>query len=142
MWIETNMPIYEYVCPHCHKTFEEWLKVGGDDAERPCPECGRAAPRVLSPTTFILKGGGWYVTEYGSHRGTDKEGAAPSGGNADGKGSRAEKETAPAPAVAAKEQKAAPEKGNVSAGKAVPPGPAPVAGGNAASAGASAGAAG
>jgi putative FmdB family regulatory protein len=135
------MPIYEYVCPHCHKTFEEWLKIGGDVADRPCPECGILAPRVLSPTTFILKGGGWYVTEYGSHRGADKEGAAPSGENADGKGPRAEKDPAPAPAVAAKEQKgAAPEKGNVSAGKAVPP--APVASGNAASAGASAGGAG
>ena len=89
------MPIYEYVCPECRKTFEEWLRIDDDNAERPCPECGLAAPRVLSPTTFILKGGGWYATEYGSRKaedaagtegsakkeGTAKAEAANSGGN-------------------------------------------------------------
>lgn len=62
------MPIYEYACPHCHKTFEEWLKSSDDQTSSfPCPLCGQDAPRIISQTTFILKGGGWYATEYGTH---------------------------------------------------------------------------
>lgn len=72
------MPIYEYACPHCQKTFEEWLKSDDDAATHPCPICGVPAPRVISHTSFILKGGGWYVTEYGSHH-AETESAEPSG---------------------------------------------------------------
>lgn len=61
------MPIYEYNCPHCHKNFEEWLKADDDASSHPCPTCGASSPRIISQTTFILKGGGWYVTEYGPH---------------------------------------------------------------------------
>lgn len=61
------MPIYEYACPQCHKNFEEWLKLDDDASSHPCPHCGASASRIISQTTFILKGGGWYVTEYGSH---------------------------------------------------------------------------
>ena len=59
------MPIYEYHCPHCGKTFEEWLKTSGnssaDASAYPCPSCGTASPRILSSTSFLLKGGGWFV---------------------------------------------------------------------------------
>lgn len=58
------MPIYEYQCPHCGKTFEEWLKTSGSSADAsmcPCPSCGTASPRILSSTSFLLKGGGWFV---------------------------------------------------------------------------------
>jgi putative FmdB family regulatory protein len=65
---DTIMPIYEYICPHCHNTFEEWLKSDDSNAEHPCPQCGKSAHRQISQTSFILKGGGWYVTEYGSHK--------------------------------------------------------------------------
>ena len=61
------MPIYEYQCPHCRKKFEEWLKSDDDASTHPCPACGVPSPRIISQSTFILKGGGWYVTEYGSH---------------------------------------------------------------------------
>lgn len=61
----TQMPIYEYHCPHCGKTFEEWLKTSGnssaDASAYPCPSCGTASPRILSNTSFLLKGGGWFV---------------------------------------------------------------------------------
>ncbi len=70
------MPIYEYHCPHCRKNFEEWLKSDDDASMHPCPTCGASSPRIISQTTFILKGGGWYVTEYGSHH-TESEGASP-----------------------------------------------------------------
>lgn len=69
------MPIYEYQCPHCRKRFEEWLKSDDDASTHPCPTCGESSPRIISQSTFILKGGGWYVTEYGSHH-TESEAAS------------------------------------------------------------------
>lgn len=70
------MPIYEYHCPHCRKNFEEWLKSDDDASTHPCPTCGESSPRIISQTTFILKGGGWYVTEYGSHHAESEDASA------------------------------------------------------------------
>ena len=58
------MPIYEYRCKECQQVFEEWQK---DFAEHEfsCPVCGGASERLISNTSFVLKGGGWYVTDYG-----------------------------------------------------------------------------
>ncbi len=57
------MPIYEYCCQECRHIFEEWQK---DFTERDmtCPICGGQAKRLISNTAFILKGSGWYVTDY------------------------------------------------------------------------------
>lgn len=57
------MPIYEYSCSNCSHVFEEWQK-GFEDREAQCPECGMASRRLISSTAFILKGSGWYVTDY------------------------------------------------------------------------------
>ena len=59
------MPIYEYQCPNCQKVFEEWTHVTDMQAQEPCPDCGTPSPRVMSHTSFVLKGGGWYVSDYG-----------------------------------------------------------------------------
>lgn len=59
------MPIYEYACPSCGKTFEEWLHSGSDSETMPCPLCGALSSRVISNTSFILKGGGWFASSYG-----------------------------------------------------------------------------
>ncbi len=58
------MPIYEYRCKECQQVFEEWQK---DFAEHQfsCPVCGGGSDRLISNTSFVLKGGGWYVTDYG-----------------------------------------------------------------------------
>lgn len=61
------MPIYEYHCTHCNSTFEEWLKVSEADSAQKCPTCGVDAQRLVSHTSFVLKGSGWYVTEYGKN---------------------------------------------------------------------------
>ncbi len=64
------MPIYEYRCPECHQVFEEWRKhVEDSDVTHACPVCSAQAKRLISNTSFALKGEGWYVTEYGSHKG-------------------------------------------------------------------------
>ena len=73
------MPIYEYRCNECQQVFEEWSKHFEDtSATRPCPICKGVSRHIISNTSFALKGGGWYTTEYGSHKGRDNgAGAKP-----------------------------------------------------------------
>lgn len=77
------MPIYEYRCSDCEQIFEEWLKTF-DEAPRSCPVCGGRADRIVSNTSFVLKGGGWYVTDYGNRSTTDAHAGA--GADASGNG--------------------------------------------------------
>ena len=78
------MPIYEYRCLKCNKVFEEWHRHIDDDLSHACSECQGTAERLVSSTTFMLKGGGWYVTDYGSrknepvHGGTDSSSSGKS----------------------------------------------------------------
>lgn len=62
------MPIYEYHCRACGHEFEVIQKIT-DRPIRKCEECGRLqAKRGISQTSFVLKGSGWYATEYGNHK--------------------------------------------------------------------------
>lgn len=81
------MPIYEYQCPKCHSIFEEWVKMSEAHGQEPCPECGTLSPRLISHTSFVLKGGGWYVTDYGYRKGVKDEDSSPSSGSSEGSGS-------------------------------------------------------
>ncbi len=66
------MPIYEYRCEHCGD-FEEMQRI--------CPRCKRKVRRLISNTSFQLKGSGWYVTDYprgGRGNGGKKEGGKES----------------------------------------------------------------
>ena len=72
------MPIYEYRCNACNKVFEEWHKHADDIQAMPCPACKGEAERLISNTTFMLKGGGWYVTDYGNRKNEPAESAASS----------------------------------------------------------------
>lgn len=96
------MPIYEYRCPKCQKIFEEWSHITEDHPEEPCPDCGTASPRIMSSTSFVLEGGGWYVTDYGYRKGVKDEKkdsssdapAAKASDNASTAGSTASKDNA------------------------------------------------
>ena len=58
------MPIYEYQCEKCGNVFEMWQKVS-DGAPRACPKCkGRKITKLISHTSFQLKGTGWYATDF------------------------------------------------------------------------------
>lgn len=61
------MPIYEYSCTQCHQTEEIMQKVGEDNPKL-CSKCGAADSlvKVVSATSFQLKGGGWYKDLYAS----------------------------------------------------------------------------
>jgi putative FmdB family regulatory protein len=59
------MPIYEYQCENCHKLTETLLRAG-EKGPRKCAHCGGKLSRVISRTSFQLKGGGWYKDLYAS----------------------------------------------------------------------------
>lgn len=67
------MPIYEYRCTQCKNVFEEWSKSVGDHGDAICPKCRGNAVQIISDTSFILKGGGWYVTEYGNQKNKNQD---------------------------------------------------------------------
>ncbi|QLA20351.1 FmdB family zinc ribbon protein [Desulfolutivibrio sulfoxidireducens] len=87
------MPIYEYRCEGCGTVFEK-IQKGFDEHPESCPQCGGRAGRIMSNTSFVLKGSGWYVTDY-CNRNSGAE-SAKSGGSGDNGGNGA-KADAPAP---------------------------------------------
>jgi len=59
------MPTYEYECPRCPRVFEVKQRIT-EPALETCERCGGPIHRLLSAAPFILKGEGWYVTDYPS----------------------------------------------------------------------------
>jgi putative FmdB family regulatory protein len=59
------MPTYEYECPRCPRVFEVRQRIT-EPALETCDQCGGPIHRLLSAAPFILKGEGWYVTDYPS----------------------------------------------------------------------------
>ena len=60
------MPIYEYACEKCGELTEVLAKVD-DPPPAKCPQCGsKKMQRVVSRSSFQLKGGGWYSDLYSS----------------------------------------------------------------------------
>lgn len=64
------MPIYEYSCSNCREKFEFMQKIT-DEPIRHCPKCSGELKKLVSNTSFVLKGTGWYVTDY-ANKSTDK----------------------------------------------------------------------
>ncbi|UCF86196.1 MAG: zinc ribbon domain-containing protein, partial [Desulfobacteraceae bacterium] len=57
------MPIYEYRCEECGHQVELLQPAGGGRKPR-CDMCEGPMKKLISATSFILKGEGWYVTDY------------------------------------------------------------------------------
>jgi len=109
------MPTYEYHCDACESEFEVEKRMS-DPVEAGCPACGSDhTHRLISHSSFVLKGSGWYVTDYARKNGgnggnggahgkpvTDAKKNAghdgPKNGGSDGQPALA---TAPTPAPAA-----------------------------------------
>ncbi len=61
------MPIYEYQCRKCGKAFEVVQRISEPEVKS-CQFCKGPVKRLMSVTTFHLKGSGWYVTDYGGKK--------------------------------------------------------------------------
>ena len=57
------MPIYEYECNICGNTLEKWDSFSSSSRIL-CPNCGCFMDKIISSSTFVLKGGGWYSDGY------------------------------------------------------------------------------
>ena len=56
------MPIYEYLCKKCNISIERLQRM--NDPSPTCALCAKKMQRIVSPTNFVLKGGGWYKDSY------------------------------------------------------------------------------
>ena len=61
---EVFMPLYEYHCTHCDENTELLQKISEEPAKT-CPHCNHdSLIKQISSSSFQLKGGGWYVTDF------------------------------------------------------------------------------
>ncbi|PIE62327.1 MAG: FmdB family transcriptional regulator [Desulfobacter postgatei] len=58
------MPVYEYQCSGCENVEEVFQKISDAPLEV-CPRCNGKLKKIISQSSFHLKGAGWYVTDYG-----------------------------------------------------------------------------
>jgi len=66
------MPIYEYKCKKCGKEYELFQRIS-DPAVKTCKFCKGPIHKLISLSTFHLKGSGWYVTDYGGKKAPTSE---------------------------------------------------------------------
>jgi len=62
------MPVYEYECEKCGHDFEREQRIS-DPPVKTCPACrSRRVRKLISRSSFVLKGGGWYADGYSDTR--------------------------------------------------------------------------
>ncbi|MCD4676761.1 MAG: zinc ribbon domain-containing protein [Desulfobacula sp.] len=67
------MPVYEYQCTKCGQIEEAFQKIS-DSPLKTCSHCKGHLKKLISQSTFHLKGSGWYVTDYGGAKtGSEKK---------------------------------------------------------------------
>jgi putative FmdB family regulatory protein len=79
------MPTYEYQCDSCG-VFEVSQRITEDPLKK-CPTCKSKVRRLISNTSFMLKGSGWYATDYGRSKPSS---SADSAGSTSGNGKSGE----------------------------------------------------
>ena len=61
--IKALMPIYEYSCKKCGSVIEKIQKFSDPPLQKH-ENCGGKLTKLISQSSFHLKGSGWYVTDY------------------------------------------------------------------------------
>ena len=73
------MPIYEFRCESCGHRFDKMQKMSASAPS--CPSCGAPeTKKLISASSFVLKGSGWYRDHYGLKSGSGGSGATGDGG--------------------------------------------------------------
>ncbi|MBW2407020.1 MAG: zinc ribbon domain-containing protein [Deltaproteobacteria bacterium] len=57
------MPIYEYECSKCGR-IDEVIQKFSDKPLAKCKHCSGKLHKLVSQSSFHLKGTGWYITDY------------------------------------------------------------------------------
>lgn len=81
------MPLYEYKCEKCSHEFEVIQKFS-DELLKECEKCLGPVSKLMSKSSFALKGGGWYDEGYSgkSNKKESKPEPASGGGHSGGGG--------------------------------------------------------
>ncbi len=66
------MPVYEYECTKCGGVVEAIQKLSDKPLSK-CKSCSGKLQKLISQSTFHLKGSGWYVTDYSNKTKETKE---------------------------------------------------------------------
>ncbi len=77
------MPIYEYQCTKCGEVFEAFQKIT-DEPLSQCKFCKAKVEKLISHSTFQLKGSGWYLTDY-ARKNSSGSGEKPKAGESSSK---------------------------------------------------------
>ena len=120
------MPTYEYQCEKCQRVFEIRQRIT-EPALTICEVCGGHVKRLLSSAPFILKGEGWYVTDYPSESRKKAKEAEKPAANGSGKGSdkgTADKGSADKPAAKSGDAASSTSSASNATGAAAPSAPA------------------
>jgi len=80
------MPLYEYQCTECGQ-IEEAIQKFSDAPLTTCKHCSGKLNKLISQSSFHLKGTGWYVTDY------SKKTSSETSKDADSKASKSEKKS-------------------------------------------------
>jgi len=89
------MPIYEYECTKCGRIIEAWQGFSAAPLKT-CKYCSGRLHKIISQSTFHLKGTGWYVTDYAnkSRSSCPSSAGAGKGEKSAGKAKKSEAESA------------------------------------------------
>ncbi|HWN65980.1 MAG TPA: zinc ribbon domain-containing protein, partial [Haliangium sp.] len=80
------MPTYEYKCKACGNEFEYQQRIS-DPPKSVCEQCGGTLEKLISRSSFMLKGSGWYKDLYSSPK--PASGSSDGGSGSSAKGSSA-----------------------------------------------------
>lgn len=87
------MPIYEYKCEHCDETFEVLQKFNEDPLTE-CVLCHEGpVKKLISVSSFVLKGSGFYVNDYAKKSTPKEKSASSSSSSTESSTSTTKKET-------------------------------------------------
>ena len=84
------MPIYEYECSKCCQITEALQKFS-EPPLKDCTHCSGRLKRLMSISSFHLKGSGWYVTDYAGKKASSQ----PSKSSSEGSANKEEKASKP-----------------------------------------------
>jgi len=77
------MPIYEYQCDNCQQVTEAWQSLSEEPLST-CQSCSGPLKKLISMSSFHLKGGGWYADGYsGGNKACAKSESCPAKSSSD-----------------------------------------------------------
>ena len=89
------MPIHEYKCRKCEAVAER-IEGMHDGPMKKCPSCGGKVDQMISSSAFVLKGTGWYATDYGTRSHDNGNGKGKGNGKVEPKAKESAEATCPA----------------------------------------------